>query len=85
LRIRPEAAATPQPPSGEYLCALRDKHLAEALKARSRSTKGAPMTAATGHQPLTGHDQEHSDTCGHASVRHCEHVDYLHGDHRHAA
>jgi hypothetical protein len=36
------------------------------------------MTTATGHQPLAGHDHEHSETCGHASVRHGDHVDYLH-------
>ena len=34
---------------------------------------------------LSQHDHEHGPDCGHAAIEHGDHVDYLHGGHRHAA
>ncbi|GAA2607949.1 hypothetical protein GCM10010399_43500 [Dactylosporangium fulvum] len=41
------------------------------------------MTTAAGHEPLTGHDHQHSDTCGHAKVQHGDHFDFLHDGEAH--
>ncbi|MGA8210252.1 MAG: metal ABC transporter permease, partial [Nocardioidaceae bacterium] len=30
------------------------------------------------------HAHEHGEACGHAAVRHGDHVDYVHDGHRHA-
>ncbi|MGW4490834.1 hypothetical protein [Streptomyces sp. NPDC004376] len=38
-----------------------------------------------GHVVHEGHDHQHGEGCGHVSVPHEEHVDYVHGGHRHAA
>jgi hypothetical protein len=37
------------------------------------------------HQEHTAHEHDHDENCGHARVRHGDHVDYLHDGHRHAA
>ncbi|MFC8502716.1 metal ABC transporter permease [Pedococcus sp. NPDC057267] len=49
---------------------------ASALVARSRARR---------HRRAERHDHEHGPDCGHPAVAHGDHVDYLHGDHRHAA
>jgi hypothetical protein len=36
-----------------------------------------------GHVAHTGHMHVHEDGCGHPAVSHLDHVDYVHGDHRH--
>jgi hypothetical protein len=35
--------------------------------------------------PHAEHDHEHGPDCGHETVEHGDHVDYLHDGHRHAA
>ncbi len=39
-------------------------------------------TACETHQD---HDHQHGPDCGHETVEHGDHVDYLHDGHRHAA
>jgi len=34
--------------------------------------------------PHDGHSHTHGDDCGHATIPHGEHVDYIHDTHRHA-
>jgi hypothetical protein len=34
--------------------------------------------------PHDGHGHTHGDDCGHASIAHGEHMDYIHDTHRHA-
>lgn len=36
------------------------------------------------HAPHTGHMHVHEPGCGHEAVPHEDHVDYVHGHHRHA-
>jgi hypothetical protein len=35
------------------------------------------------HHHHEDHDHEHGDGCGHEAVEHEDHVDYVHGGHRH--
>jgi len=37
------------------------------------------------HVPTEQHPHRHGETCGHLSVRHGDHTDYVHEGHRHAA
>ncbi len=36
------------------------------------------------HQPLARHPHVYDRYCGHVAVPHEDHLDYVHGDHRHA-
>jgi hypothetical protein len=36
------------------------------------------------HVTAEVHDHTHGDGCGHEAIAHEDHVDYLHGAHRHA-
>ena len=44
------------------------------------------MTAGTEHNQAehTVEDHKHGENCGHESVQHGDHVDYVHDGHRHA-
>jgi hypothetical protein len=44
------------------------------------------MTTTSEHQQHEGTDHEHThrEGCGHDTVQHGDHVDYLHDGHRHA-
>lgn len=42
------------------------------------------MTATQEHRPHEHPDHIHGEGCGHETVQHGDHVDYLHEDHRHA-
>ena len=41
------------------------------------------MSTATGHRPAEQHSHTHGPGCGHDSVLHEDHVDYVHGEHHH--
>ncbi len=41
------------------------------------------MSTATEHQPAETHRHTHGPGCGHESVVHADHVDYLHDGHVH--
>lgn len=41
-------------------------------------------TAEHSQHPQTEHDHVHGSDCGHQTVQHGDHVDYLHDGHRHA-
>jgi hypothetical protein len=45
------------------------------------------MTVSAEHRQheRTDHDHVHSESCGHESMEHGDHVDYLHDGHRHAS
>jgi hypothetical protein len=43
-----------------------------------------PIDLARHHLPHAGHMHVHAEGCGHAAVPHGDHVDYVHGSHRHA-
>ena len=55
------------------------------------ATNGAPRPSRVrkdspppqDHHPHTGHMHCHGPGCGHESVPHETHVDYIHGGHRH--
>jgi zinc transport system permease protein len=52
-----------------------------------RRTRLAPFDAAAEpdeHDLAEQHPHEHGPGCGHPAVRHGDHVDYVHGGHRHA-
>jgi hypothetical protein len=38
----------------------------------------------TDHQTHARHDHDHGPGCGHETVEHDDHLDYLHDGHRHA-
>jgi len=42
------------------------------------------VDVASRHLSHTGHMHVHGDGCGHVAVPHEDHLDYVHGDHRHA-
>ncbi|MFZ0323738.1 MAG: metal ABC transporter permease [Actinomycetes bacterium] len=42
-------------------------------------------TSRRRHSPTEDHPHEHGPGCGHEAVSHEGHVDYVHGEHRHAA
>jgi zinc transport system permease protein len=56
---------------------------------RRRQRLRAPFPAvplqAAEHETADAHPHEHGPDCGHAGVRHGDHVDYVHDGHRHAA
>ncbi|HWE57641.1 MAG TPA: hypothetical protein VG435_19215 [Acidimicrobiales bacterium] len=43
---------------------------------------GMPESACNTHED---HDHEHGPDCGHESVEHEDHIDYIHDGHRHFA
>ena len=43
-----------------------------------------PASAAHRQHDATDHDHVHGEGCGHETVRHGDHVDYVHDGHRHA-
>jgi len=61
------------------LTAAGGTYLLSRLAARSGSGKSGS------HAPHHDHDHVHDHDCGHATVRHGEHTDYLHDGHRHVA
>ena len=42
-------------------------------------------TTDTAHTTHVSHDHEHGEGCGHDTVVHGDHLDYVHDGHRHAA
>jgi zinc transport system permease protein len=56
---------------------------------RRRQRLRAPFPAVplqpAEHETADAHEHEHGPDCGHAAVRHGDHVDYVHEGHRHAA
>ncbi len=55
--------------------------------ATRRRRRGEPFADAESreHDPSESHQHAHGPGCGHPAVRHGDHVDYVHGGHRHAA
>jgi zinc transport system permease protein len=53
------------------------------VRRRARLREPFPALPPPDHEP-TEHDHQHGPDCGHAAVRHGDHVDYVHGGHRHA-
>lgn len=56
-----------------------------AFVAVSAGSAVVARATARRHRRAERHEHEHGPGCGHAAVAHGDHVDYLHGDHRHAA
>ncbi|UPK77177.1 metal ABC transporter permease [Nocardioidaceae bacterium SCSIO 66511] len=56
-----------------------------AIRAARRRRSPFEAAAPPGHLPAGEHPHEHGDDCGHTAVPHGDHVDYIHGGHRHAA
>ena len=44
----------------------------------------APTDLVGHHLPHAGHMHVHAEGCGHTAVPHGDHLDYVHGSHRHA-
>ncbi len=54
--------------------------------ARRRRRLRAPFPAGSlDDHTVTDHDHVHGEDCGHPAIPHDDHVDYVHGVHRHAA
>jgi zinc transport system permease protein len=53
------------------------------LRRRARLREPFSPLPAPDHEP-TEHAHQHGKDCGHAAVRHGDHVDYVHDGHRHA-
>jgi zinc transport system permease protein len=54
--------------------------------ARRRRRLQAPFAAGSlDDHTVTDHDHVHGEDCGHPAIPHDDHVDYVHGGHRHAA
>jgi len=55
---------------------------------RRRQRLRAPFPAVPSrrveHEPADAHTHQHGPDCGHAAIRHGDHVDYVHDGHRHA-
>jgi zinc transport system permease protein len=55
---------------------------------RRRQRLRAPFPAVprqrVEHEPADAHTHQHGPDCGHAAIRHGDHVDYVHDGHRHA-
>ena len=54
------------------------------LRSRRRLRQPFPVVAVAAHDVIDEHPHEHGRDCGHVAVRHGDHVDYVHGGHRHA-
>lgn len=55
-----------------------------AVRAARRRKAPFDATVAPTHSPVDEHPHEHGEDCGHPAVPHGDHVDYIHGGHRHA-
>ena len=54
------------------------------LRRRHRRTAPFPDVPGVPHRTTHEHPHVHGDKCGHLSVEHGDHVDYVHDGHRHA-
>ena len=60
---------------------LHDGHVHHVHEDHVDEEPGADLGA---HVPHAGHMHVHEPGCGHTAVAHEDHLDYVHGDHRHA-
>ena len=54
------------------------------VRSRRRLRQPFPVVEAAEHQTIDQHPHVHGKDCGHVAVPHGDHVDYVHGGHRHA-
>lgn len=55
-----------------------------ALLGRRRGVPDIVDDRSSAHLPVGDHPHQHSETCGHPTVRHGDHVDHVHDGHLHA-
>jgi hypothetical protein len=48
-------------------------------------TVGSRSTTLTFTSSMARNDHQHGERCGHETVQHDDHVDYVHGAHRYAS
>ncbi len=54
------------------------------LRRKQRLAQPFATNVPGSHEEAAAHAHQHGPDCGHAAVRHGDHVDYVHDGHRHA-
>ena len=71
-------------PHDDHVDFLHDGHVHRPCSDHVDELPGCDEPARQLHLPHSAHMHVHQDDCGHEMVTHQDHVDYLHGQHRHA-
>ena len=59
-------------------------HDGDAHRVHDDHVDAEPASDAPAHLAHAGHMHAHREGCGHPAIRHGDHLDYVHGTHRHS-